>query len=161
MLRYFKIILVVFVGLQGLLYFATNLANWNAATAAVSAVISMADRPWYPNALAPALKGQAAAIIGAVIIIAGELLVGVLSLFGAWKMFGAVKKSPAEFHASKTFALAGCAMALVVWFGGFTVIGGALFQMWQTQLGQSSLGDAHKYYVTSGLVLLWLSMKEE
>ncbi len=161
MLRYFKIILVVFVGLQGLLYVAANLANWEAATGAVSAVISMAERPWYPNALVPALEGQAAATIGAVMIVTGELLVGALSLFGAWKMFGAVKMSPAEFHASKTFALAGCAMALVVWFGGFTVIGGALFQMWQTELGQSSLGDAQKFYVTSGLVLLWLSMQEQ
>ncbi len=161
MLRYFKIILVVFVGLQGLLYFAANLANWDAAVGAVSAVISMTDRPWYPNALVPAMEGTAAATIGAVIIVAGELLVGVLSLYGAFTMFGAVKKSPAEFHAAKTFALAGCAMGLVVWFGGFTVIGGGIFQMWQTELGQSSLGDAHKYYVTSGLVLLWLSMKEE
>jgi predicted small integral membrane protein len=161
MLRYFKIILVVFVGLNGFIYFAANIANFEAARGAVSAVISMPERPWYPVALVPAMEGAAAATLALSVILTGEFLVGALSLLGAWKMFAAVNKPPAEFHASKTLALAGCAMALVVWFGGFTVIGGALFQMWQTELGQSSLGDALKFFAGSGIVLLWLSVKEE
>lgn len=161
MIRYLKIILVAFVGLNGLLYFAGNIANWEAARGAVGAVIAMGERPWYPAALIPALQGTAAASIALVIILAGEFLVAALSLIGALRMLGAANKPAADFNASKTLGIAGCAMALVVWFGGFTVIGGALFQMWQTELGQASLGDAHKYILGSGIVLLWVAMRDE
>ncbi len=161
MIRYFKIILVAFVGLNGLLYFAGNIANWEAARGAVGAVIAQGDTPWYPVKLVPAMEGTAAATVALCIILAGEFLVGVLSLIGAANMLGAAGKPADQFNASKTFALAGCAMALVVWFGGFTVIGGALFQMWQHQLGQGSLGDASKYILGSGVVLLFVNMKDD
>lgn len=161
MIRWLKIVLVVFVGLNGLFYFAANIANWEAARGAVGAVIAMGERPWYPVALVPALTGTGAAGGALIVILAGELLVGVLSLLGALLMVGAVGKPADAFNASKTLAIAGCAMALVVWFGGFTVIGGALFQMWQTELGQASLGDAQKYVLGSGLVLLWVAMRDE
>lgn len=161
MIRYLKIILVAFVGLNGLLYFADNIANWEAARSAVGAVIAMGERPWYPVALIPALTGTTAATIGLIIILTGEFLVGALSLIGAARMLSAAGKPADAFNASKTFALAGCAMALVVWFGGFTVIGGALFQMWQHQLGQASLGDASKFILGSGVILLWVAMKDE
>lgn len=161
MIRLVKIILVVFVGLQGLIYFSANIANWDAARGAVSAVISMADRPWYPVALVPAMTGQAAAAVGLIIILTGEFLVGALSLKGALDLLAKRTAPAADFNASKTFAILGCAMALVVWFGGFTVIGGALFQMWQTELGQASMNDAHKFLVSSGLVLLFVSMKDD
>lgn len=160
MIRWLKIILVIFVGLNGLIYFAANIANWEAARGAVGAVIAMGERPWYPVALVPALTGTAAATVALAVILTGELLVGALSLAGAWRMIGAANKPAETFNGAKDLAIAGCAMALVVWFGGFTVIGGALFQMWQSELGQASLGDAHKFLVGSGIVLLWLSMRD-
>lgn len=161
MIRYLKIALVTFVGLNGLIYFGANIANWEAARGAVGAVIAMGERPWYPVALVPALTGTAAASIALIIILIGEFMVGALSLIGAANMFSAVGKPAEQFNQSKKFALLGCGMALVVWFGGFTVIGGALFQMWQTELGQASLGDAHKFLVGSGLVLLFVNMKDD
>lgn len=161
MIRYLKIILVAFVGLNGLIYFAANIANWEAARGAVGAVIAMGERPWYPTALVPALIGTGAASIALIIILIGEFLVGALCFIGAANMLGAAGKPAEQFNRSKALALAGCAMALIVWFGGFTVIGGALFQMWQTELGQASLGDAHKYLVGSGLVLLFVNMKDD
>ena len=50
---------------------------------------------------------------------------------------------------------------MVVWFGGFIVIGGALFQMWQTQIGGGSFDDAFTYAVTGGLVLLFIVQRDE
>jgi len=161
MIRYLKILLVVFVGLQGLIYVAANLANWEIARAAVGGVIAMGERPWYPVALVPALEGAAAATAALCVILTGEFLVGALSLKGALDMF-AKRGAPAEaFNASKKYAILGCGMALLVWFGGFTVIGGALFQMWQTELGQGSMGDAHRFLMGSGVVLLFVAMKDE
>lgn len=161
MIRYLKIALVAFVGLQGLIYFAANIANWEAARGAVGAAIAMGERPWYPVALIPALTGTAAASAALVVILAGEFLVGALSLAGAGRMLVAAGKSADAFNNSKALALAGCAMALVVWFGGFTVIGGALFQMWQHELGQASMGDAHRFLMASGIVLLFVAMRDE
>ena len=161
MIRLAKILLVVFVGLNGLIYFGANIANWEAARGAVGAVIAMGDRPFYPIALVPALTGSAAASIGLIIILAGEFLVGALSLKGALDMLAKSGASAAEFNASKTYAVLGCAMALIVWFGGFTVIGGAAFQMWQHDLGRLSLTDAHTFFTGSGLVLLFVAMKDE
>lgn len=161
MIRYLKIILVAFVGLQGLIYFGANLSNWETAVAVVGQVLAQGDRPYYPNNLAPALSSPALAMMTAVIIVAGELLVGVLSLYGAFKMFGAAGKPADRFNASKTFALLGCGMALIQWFGLFTVIGGAAFQMWQHDLGRNSLTDAHFYLVPSGIVMLFVALKDE
>lgn len=47
-------------------------------------------------------------------------------------------------------------MAMVVWFGGFIVLGGALFQMWQTEIGDSSFDGSFAYAVTAGLILLFV-----
>ena len=51
---------------------------------------------------------------------------------------------------------AGAGTAMVVWFGGFVVIGGALFQMWQTRVGTGSFEGAFIYGATSALVLLFV-----
>lgn len=161
MIRYLKIILVVFVGLNGLFYFADNIINWEAARGAVGAVIAMGERPWYANALVPAFTGQTAATIALLVILTGEFLVGALSLKGAFDMLMKAGAPAADFNASKKMAIAGCAMALIVWFGGFTVIGGAVFQMWQTALGQGSMGDAHRFLMGSGMVLLFVAMKDD
>ena len=82
---------------------------------------------------------------------------GALSLKGAWDLWSARKGSADAFNASKTYAVLGTGMAMVVWFGGFIVIGGALFQMWQTQIGAGSFDDAFVFAVTGGLVLLFVS----
>lgn len=161
MIRYLKIILVVFVGLQGLFYFGANIANWEAARGAVGAVVAMGERPWYPVALIPALEGTAMAGLALIVILIGEFAVGAVSLLGAAKMAGAANKPADQFNKSKDLAILGCGLALLVWFGGFTVIGGALFQMWQHDLGQGSMGDAHRFLVGSGLVLLFVNMKDD
>lgn len=161
MIRTIKIILVILVGLQGLIYFGSNIANWDAAKGAVEAIVTMPERPYYANALTPAITNGALITVALLIILAGELLVAILSFAGAIKLYGALKAPAEQFNSAKSLAIAGCAMAIIVWFGIFTVIGGALFQMWQSQLGQSSLGDAHKFIVPSGIILLFLAMRDD
>jgi predicted small integral membrane protein len=52
-------------------------------------------------------------------------------------------------------------VAVAVWLGLFMAIGGAYFQMWQTELGINSLEGAFMYAMSSGLVLLFVHMPEE
>ncbi len=160
-IRYLKITLVAFVGLEAWLYVAGNIANWEAGVAAVSYVISMQGNTVYPVHIFPALKGPVWATIAYLVILAGEFLAGALSLKGAWDLWSARKLDATGFKASKRFALLGPGMAMVVWFGGFVVIGGALFQMWQSKVGEGSFSGAFVYSATAGLILLFVSHPDE
>ena len=161
MIRYLKIILVVFVGLQGLSYFIANTINFDYALLAVGEVLSQRDSPAYQNMILPPVTDPLLLKLALVIIMTGELLVGVLCFIGAFNMLAAAGKPAAVFEASKKFAILGCGMALIVWFGGFTVIGAALFQMWQGQIGVASFEGAHMYLMPSGIILLFVNMKDD
>lgn len=156
-IRYLKIILVVFVGLQGWFYVAGNIANWDAGLGAVGYVLSMGGNEAYPNGIFPSVTSPILVTIAFLLILVGEFLVGALSLKGAWDLWIARKEGSDGFNASKTYAILGCGMGMVVWFGGFIVIGGALFQMWQSPLGDLSFDGAFVYAITSGVTLLFVN----
>ncbi|MBR9812690.1 DUF2165 domain-containing protein [bacterium] len=156
-IRILKIVLVAFVGLQGWFYVAGNIANWGSGFGAVAYVLGMDGHEIYGSHIFPPITSPALVTFVFLTIITGEFLVGALSFKGAWDLWKARGGSAEEFNSSKTYALLGPGMALVVWFGGFIVIGGALFQMWQTQIGSGSFDDAFVFAVTSGLVLLFVN----
>lgn len=156
LIRYLKIILVVFVGLQAWFYVAGNVANWDYGLAAIAYVLGMEGHEYYPVHILPALTASWTHVVAFVIILIGEFLVGALSLKGAFNLWKARDAGADAFNSAKQTAIAGCAMAMVVWFGGFIVIGGALFQMWQTELGDGSFDGSFIYAASSGLVLLFV-----
>jgi len=156
-IRYLKIVLVVFVGLSGFLLVAGNIANWNAGFELVRYVMSMEGHEIYGTHIFPPVTNSVLVILAYLTILSGEFLVGGLSFKGAWDLWGARRESADVFNAAKTFALLGTGMAVVVWFGGFVVIGGTLFQMWQTKIGAGSFDGAFVFAVGGGLVLLFVS----
>lgn len=156
-IRYLKIILVVFVGLNGWLYFAGNIANWDAAIGFIGHVLGMEGHEAYPTRIFPAVTSDVLVTIALLLILTGEFLVGALSAKGAWDLWRMRHKSADAFNAAKTYALLGTGMTMVVWLGGFVVIGGALFQMWQTELGSGSLNNAFAFAASGGLVLLFVN----
>lgn len=157
MLRWLKILLVLCVALQGLFYALQNLANLDAARGFVGAVLTRADQAAYPDTFAFAIDSPA--LIGAALwaVIAGELLVGALGLKGVWDMARARGEA---FEAAKLYAILACGVALLVWFGLFLVVGGAFFQMWQTDLGAASMAGAFQFSAMSGIVMLFVAMPE-
>lgn len=159
-IRLLKIVLVIFVGLQGWLYVAGNLANWSAGLDAVAYVLGMDGHEVYGTPIFPPISSSVLVTMAFLTIVSGEFLVGALSLKGAWDLWHARRGSAEAFNSAKTFAVLGAGMALVVWFGGFVVIGGALFQMWQTQVGAGSFNGAFVYAATSGLVLLFVNQSD-
>lgn len=153
-IRYLKVALVFFVGLQAWLYFAANIANWDSGLSVIGYVLSMEGHEYYTVGLFPALTSPVAHTLAFLIILAGEFLAGALALKGTLDLWKARGDGAEAFNKAKNFAIAGCAMSMVVWFGGFIVIGGALFQMWQTEIGGGSFDGSFVYAVTAGLVLL-------
>lgn len=124
---------------------------------AVGYVLGMAGNEVYATPIFPPITSSSFVTIALLVIISGEFLVGALALKGGWDLWRVRDGSSEEFNSAKTFAILGAGMALVVWFGGFVVIGGALFQMWQTQVGAGSFSGAFIYAATSGLVLLFVN----
>ena len=153
-IRYLKLVLVGFVGLQALFYVAGNIANWSAGLGAVGYVLGMQGHEVYPQHIFPPVTHPVLLTLAYLVILSAEFSVGALSLKGAWDLWQARRASAAVFNASKRYALLGPGMAMVVWFGGFIVVGGALFQMWQTEVGAGSFRDAFVFAATGALVML-------
>ena len=160
MIRYFKIVLVILVGLQGLFYFISNAVNWEYAQMAVGAVLGQADSPAYPNLIVPAITSPFLVKLALASIMTGELLVGLMCSKGAYDLWKQVNHDAAAFNAAKTWAIAGCCMALIVWFGIFQVFGAALFQMWQGQVGVGSFEGAFMYHAASAIILIFINQAD-
>jgi len=160
-LRYIKISLTIFIALFGLLSAGQNLVNLDAAFFALASVMGMEGHTIYTNHLGPAMASPALVWLGLAGIILGELMVGVLAAKGAWDMWQARAGKGEAFNAAKKFTVMGAGLALVVWFGLFTVIGGAYFLMWQTSLGAGSLANAFQFVGTIGVTLFFIHLKDE
>lgn len=159
--RYIKIGLVGIVGLNGFLWVIANLTNWDAGISTVAYVLSMEGHEAYGNHIFFPVTSPLLTTVGFCLILTGEFLVGALSFKGAWDLW-VMRNGPAsEFNQAKTFSLLGPAMAVAVWFGGFIVIGGALFQMWQTQIGAGSFRDAFVFSAMAALILIFVNTPDE
>lgn len=145
---------------MALLYGLQNIVNLEAAHQVVGAVLAMADHEYYASSLGPAFTSPLVSGLALAVIIAGELTAGLVALKGSWDLWSRRRAPAAEFNAAKTWALAGCGIGMIVWFGFFLSIGGAYFQMWQTQLGAQSLDGALQYFVSCALVFVIVNMSD-
>src|SRR6056297_1729547 len=148
--------LVAFLALMHLAYAIQNVLNMTQAGEAIAGVLGQADAPVYPRSLMPSIRSPVLIWIALVVIIAVQFAAGGALALGAVQMFMAGGGSPADFAAATEWALIGCGIALLLWFGLFLTIGAALFQMWQTPLGQGAMGDAYRNGMFAGVVMLIL-----
>ena len=159
-IRYVKLLLVIAAGLQALLYALQNLANLDAARGAVGYVLSRADHVAYPDSMVPAVTAPGL-VEGALWTVIGfELLGGLAVLAGAVRMAQSIKGTKRAFEASKWLALSGLGILVFTWVGLFLAVGGAGFQMWQTEVGAASLDGAFIYALSSGLVMALVAQEE-
>ena len=157
--RYLKISFVAGLGLMALLYVIHNIMNIDEAYGAVGYVLGLEHNEVFDNNLLPAIPA-AAVPFAAWIIFAFEIACGVICLLGAWKLWQARSADAAAFEAAKSTAKIGAGLSVIIWFGFFGAIGGAGYQMWQSEIGAGSLADAFKFSVWGLLVLIYLGQKE-
>jgi predicted small integral membrane protein len=143
-----------------IVYAAQNLLNLEAAMGFAAYVAGMQEHLVYPNHLGPEITSPVlhAIILGTICV--GEFTAGVVSALGGLKLWRARRAPGEEFNAAKSTATLGAGIALLVWFGLFTAIGGAWFQFWQTDLGSGSLQGAFQYSVSIGVVALYLNLSD-
>lgn len=160
MLRAIKILLIACVALWGFLGAAHNLLDWSGTMNAVGAATSMAtfeggaDR-WQATANPAVLWAGALMIMLLKVVSAG------LCSMGVAKMWTARMSNSLDFHAAKTYALAGCGVAMLLMFGGFVVIGESWFEMWRSDvLRDISLQSAFRYGGMITLIALFVGSRE-
>jgi len=160
-IRTLKIVLTESIALLCLLYAAQNVVNLDAVYAVVAAVMSMEGHEYYPKSLGPAITNPALVALTSWVIIVLEFTAGIFAAWGGWDLWKARNSDAATFNASKTRAVLGTGLGVFVWLGLFGAIGGAYFQMWQTDLGAQSLEGAIQFTMMCGLVLLFVNMKDD
>ena len=95
------------------------------------------------------------------VIIVLELLAGLFLGKGAVDLFRARNSTADEFNSAKLYAIAGCGIGVLVWFGLFGALAGAYFQMWQTEAGNRALAGSFWYSMQLGLVWILLALKDD
>ncbi len=157
--RKLKAVFTFLLGVMALLYVTQNIVNLEQAYGAFAYVTGLADHAAYPQNLLPALTPPVSNILAWIIFI-GEGATGLLLLFCSFRLWSARKGEASEFQAAKDIAKLGCAAAILVWFGLFTVLGGAGYQMWQTEIGSGSLMDAFTFWAFAFGLLIYLNQTE-
>jgi len=145
-IRYLKIVFVIFISLVCLFYAGQNVANLNACYQAFAYVMSMADHQAYPDSFFPAIQNPALIWLTLVLIVTLEFAAGLLAAKGAWDLWSA-RKAPAT--------------GIVVWMGLFGAVGGALFQMWETDAGSHSLEGAFQIFGACAFTFLIVNMADD
>src|SRR5262245_6754133 len=70
------------------------------------------------------------------------IIAGLLFLLGACRLFQLRNAEAAEFNSGKTYVIAACLLAFLVWFLGFIVAAGEWFAMWQSALSEIVVKNA-------------------
>jgi predicted small integral membrane protein len=160
MIRITKIAAALFIGAIGALFFLDNLFNLEAAYSVVSFVVSGTEQPYY-KILGPTVSSTWLTYLALFTIMAGELAVGVLGIFGAYRMIKERNGSAESFSAAKSNAILAGVLGMLVWYGFFIVIGEGYFHMWQTEIGLGSVEGALRYGTVCGVLMFYISAQND
>jgi predicted small integral membrane protein len=159
--RYLKIVFVALISLLCLFYGTQNVANIEACYQAFAYVLGAVDHQVYSNQIIPAIHNSAAVWLATVIVVGLEFTAGLCAAKGAWDLWSAKNASADQFNGAKTYALIGCGLGIFIWLGLFAVFGGALFIMWQTDVGRGSLENAYQFFGACAFIFIIVSMNDE
>lgn len=159
-IRISKILLVAAVAFNLTVVATNNLLDYNSNYMFLGHVLSM-DTTYPGNALMwRAITSPVTHTIFYIIIIIFEFTIAFLLWFGAYRCLKMVKRGANAFNASKKYAILGLTISLFLWFVVFLTIGGEWFLMWQSTQWNGEF-PALKYFLTSGVVLIYLNMRDE
>ena len=154
-LRLTKTLLVALAGVFALLVAYNNVVDYGSNFAFVQHVLSM-DTTFPENALLGRAIHEPWFHHGAyVLIIATEFLVAAFCLFGAARLAVSIGDAGA-FAAAKASAVYGLTLGLALWFGGFMIVGGEWFAMWQSDIW-NGVPSAFRFAAVLGIILNYLT----
>lgn len=154
-----KIAMVGSLGLFGLLVAFNNVTDYGSNFAFVHHVLLM-DTVFPGSALrwraidAPVLWHAFYAAI-----IAAECATGALFCVAAWSMARAFRGDAIAFRQARSLVPVATALGFLVWFLGFSVVGGEWFAMWQSH-DWNGQEPAFRFYITMLAVCIFVAMPE-
>ncbi len=157
--RLAKIVMCLALGLFCLLIAFDNVTNYSTNYLFVQHVLSM-DTTLPGNSLKyRAITSPVLWQLAYAAIIAAESLAGLLFVVGAVALWRVRLAPAATFNHAKGYAIAGAALAFLIWFFGFMVVGGEWFAMWEspTWNGQEA---AFRFYMAALAVLILLNQPD-
>ncbi len=159
MVRLVKIFLIALVALWGLIGAAGNFAHLDAAYKAVESVTLM---PTFPADAAPPWRTDNPVVVwlGVALIVVGKIAAGAFCAYGAVLMVKARRADSAAFQLAKRFALVGCAFAVAMLFGGFTVIGETLYAMFRYPEHVQAAAGAFRYGGFIALIMIFVGQTD-
>ena len=92
-------------------------------------------------------------------IIAAEALTGLVLAWAALRLAAALRGAAFTFNAAKSLVLVGAGVGFLLWFGGFMVVGGEWFAMWQSKTwnGQEA---AFRFYISLLAVAIFVNQPD-
>jgi predicted small integral membrane protein len=158
--RLSKVLLTFSMGVFALLVGVDNLLDYGANFAFVQHVLSM-DTTFERSSLKwRAITSPLLHDLAYWVIIASEIITGILCLAGAWRMFSERGGDALAFEVAKGSAIAGLTLGFLLYFLGFLVVGGEWFQMWQSQTWNAQ-PSAFRFAACFALVLIFVAMKDD
>ena len=160
MLRHMKIALIWVVALWGFMGSFHNIIDWNGTLGAVTAVTSMStfdggSDSWQATSQ-PILLWA-----GALFIVLSKIATAVLCSVGGLKMWQAKTQNTADFNRAKDLALAGCAVAVIMLFGGFIVIAESWYELWRSDVMRGPvLETAFRYAGMITLIAIFVAVED-
>jgi len=158
-IRFAKILMVASLALYVLLVVFANLTDYDSNYIYLRHVLSMdttfpGNRMMYRAITSPVLQNAMY-----VVIIALEMVVGVLFATATWRLWRARGAGDAAFAAAKTPLVIGATIAFFLWFVIFLAIGGEWFVMWQSA-SWNGQEPAFRFVVCILLITMFVTQKE-
>lgn len=157
--RLVKIAMVAATAAFALLVAFDNVVDYGTNYEFVRHTLSM-DTTFPDNALmGRAITSPALWTVGYWAIIAAEAVTGLVLAWAAMRLAAAVRGRAEIFNAAKSLVLVGAGLGFLLWFGGFMVVGGEWFAMWQSKSwnGQEA---AFRFYVTLLAVAIFVNQPD-
>lgn len=157
--RLSKALLVLMVGIFSLLVGVDNIVDYGTNYAFVEHVMEMDTVLPTTTLTWRAISSDVLNHAAYALIIAVEILTGLLCVAGAVRLWQVRGESAAVFNDAKNLAIAGLICGFGLWFFGFMTVGGEWFQMWQSKIwnGQEA---AFRFVASIGIVLVFLNQRD-
>ncbi len=159
MVRLAKTLLIALVALWGVIGAAGNFSHLNTAYDAVRSVTLM---PTFPAEAAPPWRTENAVVVwlGVALIVSGKLAAAILCGIGTYSMFKNRKADSAAFQHAKRYGLVGCALAVAMLFGGFSIIGETLYAMFRHPEHLKAAEGAFRYGGMIALIMIFVGQSD-
>lgn len=161
MLRLVKIVLIWTVALWGFVGASHNIFDWDSTFGSVAAVTSMSTFDGGSNSW-QATSQPILVWVGALFIVLSKITAAILCAVGGFKMWQVKTQNPEDFNQAKDMALAGCAVAVIMLFGGFIVIAESWYELWRSDMLRGPvLETAFRYAGMIALIAIFVAVKDD